>query len=79
MSEHFSLDVEEAELEVLRGLNLNKYRPKFILVEIRHFKVIDGFLTTHGYCDSQVEKMSYHDFLYKDKAEGKWIRKGKKL
>lgn len=58
----FSLDVEGYELNVLRGLNLQKYRPKYILVEARHFDEVNEFLS--GFYDL-VEQMSYHDYLYR--------------
>ena len=58
-----SLDVEGYELEVLRGLNLDKYRPAFILVEARFFEEVDTFLQKNAY--ELVEKLSEHDFLYK--------------
>ena len=62
-----SLDIEGAELEALKGLNLNKYRPKWILIEAgaKRFNDVDHFLRMNGY--TQLEKMSHHDFLYKDK------------
>ena len=47
-----SLDVEGYELEVLKGLNLNKYRPTYILIEIYKEKYID----IHNYL---VEKNNY--------------------
>lgn len=59
----FSLDVEGYELNVLKGINLKKYRPKYILVEARYFDEVDEFLTKHEY--SLIEKMSVHDYLYK--------------
>ncbi len=58
----FSLDVEGYELNVLRGLNLFKYRPTFILVEARFFEEVSAFLEGQKY--ELVEKMSVHDYLY---------------
>ena len=40
-----NIDVEGHEFEVLRGLNLNKYRPKLISVEIHVLKTEDIFLS----------------------------------
>ena len=57
----FSLDVEGYELQVLQGLNLDRYKPKYILVEGRFFDEINSFLT--NYYDL-VAKLSYHDYLY---------------
>ena len=60
----FSLDVEGAELEVLKGLNLKRYRPKFILVEVRNFNQVTSFLQDNGY--EYIEPLSHHDYLYMD-------------
>jgi|694.fasta_scaffold28259_8 FkbM family methyltransferase len=57
----FSLDVEGYELEVLQGLNLDRYKPKYILVEARFFDEINSFLT--NYYDL-IAELSYHDYLY---------------
>jgi len=62
----FSLDVEGYELNVLKGLNLSKYRPNYILVEARFFDEVNNFLEKHQY--KIVEKMSSLDYLYKDSA-----------
>ena len=59
----FSLDVEGYELNVLKGLNLSKYRPKYILVESKFFEEVNAFLEERGY--NMIEKLSYHDYLYK--------------
>ncbi len=58
----FSLDVEGSELDVLMGLNLEKYQPRYILVEARFFDEIHSFLTP---LYDLVEQLSYHDFLYR--------------
>lgn len=57
-----SLDVEGAELEVLRGVDFGKYRFKYILVECRDIQRLEAFLQPHGYaiCD----KLSEHDYLF---------------
>jgi FkbM family methyltransferase len=39
-----SLDVEGYELEVLKGLDLNRFRPKFMLIEVRDEISVDVFL-----------------------------------
>jgi len=46
-----SLDVEGYEIAVLGGLDLNRYRPKFMLIEIYHldYDLIVSFLTEKGY------------------------------
>jgi FkbM family methyltransferase len=58
----FSLDVEGYELDVLKGMNLNRYRPKYLLVEARFFEEVNSFLESHGY--EMIEKLSPHDCLY---------------
>ncbi len=58
-----SLDVEGYELEVLKGVNLSKYSPAYILVEARFFDDVDSFLRDFSY--TMLEKMSNHDYLYK--------------
>lgn len=59
----FSLDVEGYELDVLKGTNLAKYRPKYILVEARFFDEVNSFLESHNY--EIIENLSHHDFLYR--------------
>ena len=46
-----SLDTEGYELEILKGLNLNKYRPKFMLIEIytKDYENIVNFLNLQNY------------------------------
>lgn len=61
----FSLDVEGAELAVLEGLNLEKYRPVYILVEARFFDEVDVYLQPHY---TLVGQLSHHDYLYRSRA-----------
>ena len=58
----FSLDVEGYELDVLKGLNIEKYQPRYILVEARFFDEVHSFLEP---LYDLVEQLSYHDFLYR--------------
>ena len=58
----FSLDVEGYELNVLKGLNLEKYSPKYILVETGFFEEVNSFLAGKY---ELVEKMTHHDYLYR--------------
>lgn len=45
-----SIDVEGAELQVLQGLNFDKYNPKLILLEDKHLYLTKHrFLKKHGY------------------------------
>lgn len=58
-----SLDVEGAEIEVLRGLNFEIYNFKLILIETRSFESINVFLTSHGY--QLIRQLNPLDYLYK--------------
>ena len=60
----FSLDVEGGELDVLKGLNLEKYRPAYILVEARFFDEVDAYLQPHY---TLVGQLSHHDYLYQSR------------
>jgi FkbM family methyltransferase len=46
-----SLDTEGYELEILKGLNLNKHRPKYMLIEIypNQYNDIMNYLTSNNY------------------------------
>jgi len=58
-----SLDVEGAELEVLKGINFEDFSFKYMLIEIRNLKPIEDFLIERGYV---LEKqLSVHDYLFK--------------
>jgi FkbM family methyltransferase len=58
-----SLDVEGAELEVLKGVDHDKFRFKYMLVECRNFDRLNDFLEMNRY--SFLEKLSKHDYLFK--------------
>jgi len=62
-----SLDVEGAELEVLKGLDHSEYRFKFIVIEIRNFESMNSYLVSVGY--QLVEKLTTHDYLYTDSTQ----------
>lgn len=59
-----SLDVEGAELEVLKGIDHDMFSFKFILVECRSPERLMKYLEKFGY--SCVEKLSHHDYLFVD-------------
>ena len=61
----FSLDVEGYELNVLKGLNIEKYRPEYILVEAWEYDAVDAFLSPYY---DQVDKLTFHDYLYRAKS-----------
>ena len=62
-----SLDVEGYELEVLKGMNIEKYTPRYILVEARYFEEVHGFLKDRY---ALVDRFSEHDYLYRSKIFG---------
>ena len=61
-----SLDVEGYELEVLRGLDLERLRPRHILVEVSGTHAVGDHLVEHGY--REVAELARgtltHDVLY---------------
>jgi len=57
-----SLDVEGAELEVLRGLDLTKYRIDWMVVECRSIDIVADYLAHWRY--SLRAQLSPHDFLF---------------
>lgn len=58
----FSLDVEGYELEVLDGLDFDRYRPSFLLVEARDK---DKLLAAVPDAYELVDEFSHHDILLK--------------
>lgn len=58
-----SLDVEGAELEVLKGIDFDRYSIDWILVEARNFARIKSFLVQYGY--ESRGALSIHDYLFK--------------
>lgn len=58
-----SLDVEGVEIEVLKGIDHNAYKFKYILVECRNLDKIQDYLKKFNYVLK--EKMSNHDYLFK--------------
>lgn len=58
----FSLDVEGFELNVLKGIDFDKYRPNFILVEANFRPEIDSFLAP---VYEPIGMLSQLDVLYK--------------
>ncbi len=58
-----SLDVEGAELEVLKGIDHGHFRFKYLLVECRDFESLNGYLEQQGY--TFVEALSGQDYLFR--------------
>ena len=57
-----SLDLEGAELEALRGAELERQMIMNILVETRNIKDIHSYLKEKGY--KMIERLSRHDYLF---------------
>ena len=57
-----SIDVEGAEFSVLGGIDFNKYRFKFMLIETKEFEQIQKYLLNFRY--SYVKHLSEHDILF---------------
>ena len=62
-----SLDVEGAELEVLKGIDHEMFRFKYILVECRSLPDMQAYLTSKRY--RYVEGLSSHDYLFTSLAQ----------
>ncbi|MDJ1471635.1 FkbM family methyltransferase [Xanthocytophaga flava] len=60
-----SLDVEGFELSVLKGIDMKKHAPKYILVEARFREEIDAYLSSWYL---PIAQLSHHDILYKKKS-----------
>ncbi len=57
-----SLDVEGYELEALKGIDFDRYRPRYMLIEARYRDEIDTFLKS---LYEPVAELSHHDVLYR--------------
>lgn len=57
-----SLDVEGAELDVLRGIDLEVYEFNYMLIESRAPTPLVSFLNQHNY--EVVDMLSKHDYLF---------------
>lgn len=59
-----SLDEEDAEIEVLKGLNHTQFRFKYLCIECRNIEKLEKFLSDYGYVLE--EKLTQHDYLFKN-------------
>jgi len=57
-----SLDVEGYEAEVLAGLDLNRYQPRYMLIEVRDRVAVEALILPRY---ERVEQMSALDVLYR--------------
>ena len=60
-----SLDLEGYELQAMRGMDFERFRPKYILIEARDLEAMEEFLGQRNY--RRVEKLTVHDYLYEDR------------
>ena len=60
----FSLDVEGYELDVLKGLAFNRYRPKYMCIEAWNRKEIEDYILPYY---DVIEDLTERDILYKAK------------
>jgi FkbM family methyltransferase len=61
-----SLDVEGYELNALKGLDLSRHRPRYILVEARYRAEVHAYLAGKY---ELVAELSHHDLLYRSREE----------
>jgi FkbM family methyltransferase len=59
-----SLDVEGAEIEVLKGVDHSSYRFRFMLIESRSRDKLESYLKVYDY--NLIDQLSEHDYLFKD-------------
>lgn len=57
-----SLDVEGAEIEVLKGIDHDTYKFKLMCIETRSPDVLTKYLNQYGYIFQ--EKISHHDYIF---------------
>ncbi|HYZ30746.1 MAG TPA: FkbM family methyltransferase [Crenalkalicoccus sp.] len=58
-----SLDVEGAEIDVLKGLDHGRFRFRYICIECRSLPKVGAYLAAQGY--ELVERVSHHDYLFR--------------
>lgn len=59
-----SLDVEGAELEVLKGIDHDRFRFRYLCIESRDRDKLESYLGARGY--ALAERLSRHDYLFVD-------------
>lgn len=57
-----SLDVEGAEIEVLKGIDFNRHKFRFMCIESRDLLKIATHLARHDY--HLIDKLSQHDYVF---------------
>lgn len=61
----FSLDTEGYEIEILKGIDFEVYKFRYILIETPNIDLVKNFLEENNY--TIVEKLTFHDYLFKSK------------
>ena len=59
-----SLDVEGAEIEVLKGVNHKQFWFNYLCIESRDFEKLMAYLAKNNY--EFVEKLTVHDYLFRN-------------
>jgi FkbM family methyltransferase len=62
----FSLDVEGAEIEVLKGVDHTAFRFRYMLIECRDIARLSDYLEPLGY--RLIEKFNEHDYMFSDQS-----------
>jgi len=62
-----SLDVEGAELDVLKGVDFSKYNFRYMVIECRDIDKMNAYLTEFNY--SLEKKITIRDYLFKYKTD----------
>lgn len=62
MMDFLSLDVEGAEIEVLKGIDHERFRFRFLCIESRSNEYLQYYLKSRGY--KFLEMLSTHDYIY---------------
>ncbi len=63
-----SLDVEGAEMEVLKGIDHTRFRFRYVCIECRDTDRMVAYLAGQGY--EMLERLSHHDYLFRDSRPG---------
>ena len=58
-----SIDVEGSELEILKGIDFDNFKFKYILIECRDIDIISNFLSKKHY--TLLKQITHHDYLFK--------------
>ncbi len=64
-----SLDVEGAEIPVLSGIDHDRFRFRWMIIESRSIEALTMFLARHGY--GLRAKLTVHDYLFTDERQSR--------